>query len=40
MMGVCFGCGCEIDGRPGAQACLTPAREGMVVRLDAAADPA
>ena len=33
MMGVCFGCLCEIDGRPGAQACLEPVRDGLEVRL-------
>jgi predicted molibdopterin-dependent oxidoreductase YjgC len=33
MMGVCFGCLCEIDGRPGAQACMEPARDGLVIRL-------
>jgi predicted molibdopterin-dependent oxidoreductase YjgC len=33
LMGVCFGCLCEIDGRPGEQACLQPVREGLAVRL-------
>lgn len=33
MMGVCFGCLCEIDGRPGSQACLVPVRDGLIVRL-------
>ncbi len=35
-IGVCFGCLCHVDGRPGVQACLTPVREGMVVCTDAA----
>ena len=32
MMGVCFECLVEIDGRQNQQACLTPAQDGMVVR--------
>jgi len=32
LIGICFGCLCEVDGRPGVQACLTPVREGMQVR--------
>jgi predicted molibdopterin-dependent oxidoreductase YjgC len=32
MMGVCFDCLVEIDGAGNRQACLTPARDGMVVR--------
>lgn len=32
LIGVCFGCLCEIDGRAQAQACLTAVRDGMVVR--------
>lgn len=32
LMGVCFGCLCEVDGRTRVQACLTPVREGMAVR--------
>ncbi|MGP8436357.1 (2Fe-2S)-binding protein [Paraburkholderia fungorum] len=32
MMGVCFDCLVEVDGIPNRQACLTPIREGMVVR--------
>lgn len=32
MMGVCFECLVEIDGKPGRQSCLTTVREGMVVR--------
>ena len=31
MMGVCFDCLVEIDGRPNVQACMTQVREGMVV---------
>lgn len=34
MMGVCFGCLCEIDGRAESQACLEPVRAGMVVVTD------
>ena len=32
MMGVCFDCLVEVDGRPNTQACMTPVREGMVVK--------
>ena len=32
MMGVCFDCLVEIDGRPNRQACLIPVEEGMQVR--------
>jgi predicted molibdopterin-dependent oxidoreductase YjgC len=32
MMGVCFECLVEVDGKPSRQACLTPVREGMIVR--------
>jgi len=32
MMGVCFDCLVEVDGTPNRQACLTPIREGMMVR--------
>lgn len=32
MMGVCFDCLVEIDGRPNVQACMTPVRDGMQVR--------
>jgi len=32
LMGVCFGCLCEVDGRAQVQACLTPVRDGMAVR--------
>lgn len=32
MMGVCFDCLVEVDGIASRQACLTPIREGMIVR--------
>ena len=32
MIGVCFECLVEIDGRANRQACLTPVRAGMKVR--------
>jgi len=32
MIGVCFECLAEIDGRPNRQACMTPVRAGMKVR--------
>ncbi len=32
MMGVCFDCLVEIDGRPNRQACLAPVQAGMRVR--------
>ena len=32
LIGICFGCLCEIDGRRQVQACLEPVREGLVVR--------
>ena len=32
MMGVCFDCLVEVDGVPSRQACLTPIREGMIVK--------
>ena len=32
MMGVCFDCLVEVDGVPSRQACLTPVRDGMVIR--------
>lgn len=32
MMGVCFDCLVEVDGQANTQACMTPARDGMVVR--------
>lgn len=31
MMGICFDCLVTIDGRQNVQACLTPARAGMVI---------
>ncbi|MGO4123802.1 (2Fe-2S)-binding protein [Inquilinus sp. YAF38] len=33
MMGVCFDCLVEIDGRPGQQACLAEVRPGMRIRV-------
>jgi predicted molibdopterin-dependent oxidoreductase YjgC len=33
MMGVCFECLVEIDGKANRQACLTPVRQGMCVRM-------
>lgn len=35
MMGVCFGCLCTIDGRPGSQACLEPVRDGLIINTEA-----
>ena len=32
MMGVCFDCQVEVDGAPNTQACMTPVRDGMVVK--------
>jgi predicted molibdopterin-dependent oxidoreductase YjgC len=32
MMGVCFDCLVEIDGAGSRQACMTPVRDGMVIR--------
>jgi predicted molibdopterin-dependent oxidoreductase YjgC len=32
MMGVCFECLVEVDGKPSRQACLTLVREGMVIK--------
>lgn len=32
LMGVCFECLMEIDGRVNVQACLVPVREGLVVK--------
>jgi predicted molibdopterin-dependent oxidoreductase YjgC len=31
MMGVCFDCLVEIDGRPNQQGCMIPARDGMKI---------
>lgn len=33
LMGACFECLVEVDGRPNMQACMLEAREGMSVRL-------
>lgn len=33
LMGMCFECLVELDGRPNMQACMLEAREGMSVRL-------
>jgi predicted molibdopterin-dependent oxidoreductase YjgC len=33
LMGVCFECLVEVDGRANVQACMEPVREGMQVRL-------
>lgn len=32
LMGVCFECLVEINGRPNQQACLIPVEEGMVIK--------
>jgi predicted molibdopterin-dependent oxidoreductase YjgC len=32
MMGVCFDCLMEIDGKPNRQACMVPVEEGMKIR--------
>lgn len=32
MMGVCFDCLLDVDGTPNTQACMTPVREGMIVK--------
>ena len=32
LIGVCFGCLCETDGRPQTQACLVTVRDGLTVR--------
>ena len=32
MMGICFDCLVNVNGTPNTQACMTPVREGMVVR--------
>lgn len=37
LIGICFGCLCTIDGRPGMQACLAPVRDGMVIATGSAA---
>jgi predicted molibdopterin-dependent oxidoreductase YjgC len=33
MMGVCFECLVEVDGIPNRQACMTPVKEGMHIKL-------
>jgi predicted molibdopterin-dependent oxidoreductase YjgC len=35
MIGVCFDCLVEIDGKPNRQACLVPVRDGMRIRRQA-----
>ena len=37
MMGVCFECLMEIDGKPNTQACMTEVQEGMQVTIQAGA---
>ncbi|MBX3539303.1 MAG: (2Fe-2S)-binding protein [Chelatococcus sp.] len=37
MMGVCFECLIEVDGRQNQQACILPARAGMQIRRQAGA---
>ncbi|WP_108485090.1 (2Fe-2S)-binding protein [Oceaniglobus ichthyenteri] len=32
LMGVCFGCLADIDGRAGEQACMVLVRDGMIVK--------
>ena len=32
MIGVCFDCLVEVDGTPNTQACMTPVRDGMIVK--------
>jgi predicted molibdopterin-dependent oxidoreductase YjgC len=32
MMGACFGCLAEVDGRANVQTCMTPVRDGMRLR--------
>ena len=34
LIGICFGCLCTVDGRPGTQACMELVREGLDVRID------
>lgn len=33
MMGACFDCLAEVDGKPNVQTCMTPVRDGMRVRM-------
>ncbi|SEQ53406.1 2Fe-2S iron-sulfur cluster binding domain-containing protein [Amphritea atlantica] len=37
MMGVCFDCLMNIDGKPNTQACMTEVREGMVITVQTGA---
>lgn len=37
MMGVCFECLVEIDGTPARQGCMTPVRDGMIIRRQSGA---
>lgn len=39
LMGVCFGCLCSVDGRPGIQACLETVQDGTVVETDVQVAP-
>ena len=39
LLGACFECLVEVDGRPNVQACMVPVREGMRVRLPRGARP-
>jgi D-hydroxyproline dehydrogenase subunit gamma len=39
LMGVCFECLCEVDGRHNVQACLVPVADGMRVALSQGARP-
>ncbi|WP_029076724.1 (2Fe-2S)-binding protein [Kaistia adipata] len=34
-MGVCFDCLVKVDGRPNVRACMTLARDGMIVEIPA-----
>jgi predicted molibdopterin-dependent oxidoreductase YjgC len=38
-IGVCWECRCSIDGVPDRRACMTPVREGMIVRRQRGLDP-
>lgn len=38
LIGSCFGCLCEIDGRRQVQACLTPVRDGLTVQTAGGSD--
>lgn len=37
MMGVCFECLVEIDGIPARQSCMTPIRDGMIIKRQSGA---